>query len=212
MMKFHKPGRLRMLGGTAAVALLGGLSLAFGSAGAAAQPAPPAPPAPPPPSASAPHDGERHEERVIVRTYRSDEHRDQHGDAARERHGSADGERREERRVMVFTDRRGDGHGDAAEHHRRLMEMHGPDGHMMVMSDRDCQDANRSEVNEGTDNNRTRVIVCTRGADGARNPAQQAEALQRARSRLAEDDQIPAEQRQRVLAAIDREIARLRGQ
>ena len=34
MMKFHKPGRLRMLGGAAAIATLGGLSLAFGSAGA----------------------------------------------------------------------------------------------------------------------------------------------------------------------------------
>ena len=203
MMKFHKPGRLRMLGGAAAVVTLGGLSLAFGSA--SAQPAPSAPPAPP--SAAAPHDGERHEERVIVRTM----HNDQHGDAAREHHGSADGERREERHVMIITND-GDGHGDGAEHHRRMMEMHGgPGDHAMVMSDHDCQGANRSEVNEGNDNNRTRVIVCTRSNNGAANPAQQAEALQRARARLAENNEIPAEQRQRVLAAIDREIARLRG-
>ena len=46
MMKFHKPGRLRMLGGGAAIATLGGLSLAFGSAGAVAHPHPSAPPAP----------------------------------------------------------------------------------------------------------------------------------------------------------------------
>jgi len=95
--------------------------------------------------------------------------------------------------------------------HTRMIERHGPGEHMMVMSDHDCQNANRSEVNEGTDNNRTRVIVCTRNANGAGNPAQQAEALQRARARVADDNQIPAEQRQRVLAAIDREIARLRG-
>ncbi len=210
MMKFHKPGRLRMLGGAAAVATLGGLSLAFGSAGVAAQPAPPAPPAPPSAAAPQAHDGERHEERVIVRTYRSDEHRDHQGDGARsERHGG-DGERREEQRVMVLTDRHGNGDGNRDEHHRRMM-VDGPGGRMMVLSDHDCQGATRSEINEGSDDNRTRVIVCTHGNDGARNPAQQVEALQRARARLAEDDQIPAEQRQRVLAAIDREIARLRG-
>jgi beta-lactamase regulating signal transducer with metallopeptidase domain len=210
MMKFHRPGRLRMLGGTAAVAMLGGLSLAFGSAGAAAQPAPPAPPAPPsPPSTSAPHDGDRDDTRVIVRTIRTEEHGDHHEGASSERHGSADGDRHEERRVMIFTNREGDGHGNRSEHLRRMIETHGGDGHMTVMSDADCQDANRSEINEGTDSNRTRVIVCSRGERGERSDAQQAEALQRARARLAEDNQIPAEQRQRVLAAIDREIARL---
>ena len=205
MMKFHKPGRLRLLGGGAAIVTLGGLSLAFGSA--AAQPASPAPPAPP--SAAAPADGERHEERVIVRTYRHDDHGDQHGDAAaRERHGSSgDGERRVERNVRVITM---DGHGGDGQH-VRVMEDHGPGEHMMVMSDHDCQGANRSEVNEGNDNNRTRVIVCTRTRSGDANPGQQAEALQRARDRLANNGEIPSEQRQRVLAAIDREIARLRG-
>lgn len=209
MMKFHKTGRLRLVGGAAVIATLGGFSLAFGSA--AAQPAPPPPPAPPP--AAAPHDSQRHEERVIVRTYRGDERGDRHADGPRERHGSAGGDRREERRVMIFTNRDGDGHGDTGDHHRRMMEMHGGPGgdHMMMMAEGDCQNANRSEVNEGDDHNRTRVIVCTRGGDGARNPAQQAEALQRARARVAEDNQIPAEQRQHVLAAIDREIARLRG-
>jgi hypothetical protein len=198
MMKFHKPGRLRLLGGTAAVVMLGGLSLAFGSA--SAQPAPSAPP-----SAAAPHDGERHEERVIVRTYRSDEHRD-HNTAE---HRGADGDRHVERNVRIITTD-GEGHGDAADHHR-MMEMHG-DHAMVMMSDHDCQSANRSEVSEGNDSNRTRVIVCTRAANGEANPAQQAQALQRARERLAGDSEIPADQRQRVLAAIDREIARLRGQ
>ena len=120
---------------------------------------------------------------------------------------------REERRVLVITDGHGGGDADRDAHHHRMMEMHGGDGHAVaMMSEHGCQDANRSEVNEGNDNNRTRVIVCTRGHDGARNPGQQAEALARARSRLAGNDEIPAEQRQRVLAAIDREIARLRGQ
>jgi hypothetical protein len=145
---------------------------------------------------------------VIVRTIRTEEHGDHHEGASSERHGSADGDRHEERRDMIFTNREGDGHGNRSEHLRRMIETHGGDGHMTVMSDADCQDANRSEINEGTDSNRTRVIICSRG-DGERSSAQQAEALQRARARLAEDNQIPAEQRQRVLAAIDREIARL---
>jgi hypothetical protein len=144
---------------------------------------------------------------VIVRTFRHDEHRG-HGDGARaERRERADGERREERRVHVVTTGEGGGH-----HHRRIIERHGGHGdHLMVMAGEDCRNANRSEVNEGSSTNRTRVIVCTRGDRGERNPAQQAEALQRARSRLAGDDQIPAQHRERVLAAIDREISRLRG-
>lgn len=200
MMKFHKPGRLRLLGGAAAIATLGGLSLAFGSA--AAQPAPPASPAPP--AAGAPANGERHEERVIVRTYRHDGDGDRQG-AAREHHGNADGDRREERNVRIITTDRRDGE------RTRVIERHGPGEHLMVMSDHDCHGANRSEVNEGNDNNRTRVIVCTRSNNGEANPGRQAEALQRARERLAGDNEIPTEQRQRVLAAIDREIARLRG-
>ncbi len=212
MMKFHKPGRLRMLGGAAAIATLGTLSLAFGSADAAAQPAPPAPPAQPsPPAGAAPrHDDHDHgNERVIVRTIHTREHRDGHGDHARSERRSDDGGRREDRRVMVFT-HRGDGHGERAGQHPTIIERHGHGGRMMVMAPEDCEGARRSEVNEGSDTNRTRVIVCSRG--GERSNAQQAEALQRARSRLAGDSDIPAEQRQRVLAAIDREIARLRGQ
>ena len=110
---------------------------------------------------------------------------------------------------MVFEHRDGEGRGDGE--HRRMRERHGPGDHMMMMSMHDCQDAQRSEINEGSDRERTRIVVCTRGG-GERNAAQQTEALQRARARLAENNEIPAEQRQRVLGAIDREIARLRGQ
>ena len=203
MMKFHKPGRLRLVGGAAAIATLGGLSLAFGSAPVAAQQQA-FPPTSTPPQA-APQEP-RHEDRVIVRTIRTDGHGD-HGSAE---HRGADGDRRVERNVRIITT---DGHGDGDGERTRIIERHGSGDHMMVMSDRDCQNANRSEVNEGDDSNRTRIIVCTRNANGAGgNPAQQAEALRRARDRLAGDSEIPADQRQRVLAAIDREIARLRGQ
>jgi len=206
MMKFHKPGRLRMLGGAAAIATLGGLSLAFGTA--VAQPAPPAAPAPP----SAEGQGDRaegHREHVIVRTYRHDEHRDHRDGARGERRSSADGERREERNVRIITT------GDHDGQRIRTVDVRDHDGHEIhsVVVPRDCErGGQRSEVNEGTANNRTRVIICTRGGQNeAANPARHAEALQRARGRLAEDNDIPAEQRQRVLAAIDREISRLRG-
>jgi len=201
MMKFHRPGRLRMLGGAAAIATLGGLSLAFGSAGAAAQPTPPAPP-----SSSAPAEGNHDNTRVIVRTYRTEEHREhQSGSARSGGQSSRDGERREERNVTIVT-RRGDGADPT-------VDVHGPDGQHM-MATRDCEGAGpggRTEVNEGTENNRTRIILCNRGGE-QRSPAQQADALQRARERLSTDSHIPAEHRDRVLASIDREIARLRSQ
>lgn len=211
MMKFHKPGRLRMLGGAAVIATLGGLSLAFGSAGAVAQPSPPAPAAAP--SGHAPHGdaAEGRRERVIVHTIRTDEHRDHRdhrGDgASAERRGGGDGERRVERNVRVITT------GDRDGQRIRTVDVRDHDGHPVhtVVVPRDCdRGGQRSEVNEGTDNNRTRVIVCTRSGAGEGNPAQHAEALQRARERLSNDSDIPSEQRQRVLAAIDRELARLR--
>lgn len=207
MMKFHKPGRLRMLGGATAIATLGGLSLAFGSAGAIAHPHPPAVPEAPAPSA-AHSERDRHEDRVIVHTIRTGEHRDRRGGRARSERRGGDGERHEERRVHVVTT------GDHDGHRIRTVDVHGHDGHPIstVVVPRDCERAgNRSEVNEGDANNRTRVIICTRGG-GERSNAEHAEALQRTRARLAENNDIPGDQRQRVLAAIDREIARLRGQ
>ena len=49
-------------------------------------------------------------------------------------------------------------------------------------------------------------------AAATRRPAQRAEQLQRARDRLAQNDELSAETRARITAQLDREIARLRGQ
>jgi beta-lactamase regulating signal transducer with metallopeptidase domain len=193
MMKFHKPGRLRMFGGAAAIAVLGGLSLAFGSPGAIAQPAPPAPPAPPASSADGNH------ERVIVHTYRTEEHREHRGENAR-----GDSPRREERNVRIITTR-----GDSAD--GGTLDVHGPGDHHTMVAMNGCDGAEgRSEVNEGSGNQRTRIIVCTRG--GERSAAQRIEGLQRAREQLAGDSHVAGEHRDRALAAIDREIARLRNE
>ena len=83
MMKFHKPGRLRMLGGAAAIVVLGGLSLAVGGPGLA-HPHPEQTKQ----DAAAP-DRERREERVIVRTVRHDGP----GDGRHRQHGGAAGHR-----------------------------------------------------------------------------------------------------------------------
>jgi hypothetical protein len=76
--------------------------------------------------------------------------------------------------------------------------------------DSDCGEGQRTDVNEGDDHERTRVILCSRG--GSATPAERAERLRQVRDRLAGDSDLSAEQKARVTAALDREIARLRGQ
>jgi beta-lactamase regulating signal transducer with metallopeptidase domain len=199
MMKFHRPGRLRMFGGAAAIAVLGGLSLALGSPGAVAQPSAPTPPNPP--AASGHDDGDHDRTRVIVRTLRTDDRRDDEHVTRSERRDGDGPARREDRHITIITS-----NGDGP--HAGTTDVRGPgDVHTMIATS-DCPDqAGRSEVNEGDERTRTRIIVCS---SGARSPAQRVESLQRARDRLAADDGVPAEHRQRVTAAIDREIARLR--
>jgi hypothetical protein len=68
-------------------------------------------------------------------------------------------------------------------------------------SDTETKDANG-------DVRRTRVVLCSRGA-----PDQKAslEGLEAARKRIAEDTELNAEQRAKVLAALDAEITRAKG-
>ena len=195
MMNTHRISRPRLLGGGAAVTALVAAGLTLGSPGLAAQQGEAK-------EKSRTESGERHEERIIIRTHRVGD-----GEHAKHReHARGDGERREERRVIIH---RSDGHGEHAdgEGSRRT--------HVIRLGDRDhaisaeCEGGERSEVNEGTDNNRTRVVLCSRGNA---TPAQRAERLRGVRERLANDSELSAEQKQRVLAALDREIARLRGQ
>ncbi|MEA3043621.1 MAG: bla regulator protein blaR1 [Sphingomonadales bacterium] len=187
MMKDHKVSRARMLAGAAATAALAGLGLALGTPGFAQ-------PDPQPQEKAQPRE-ERREERTIIRTYRHDS-----GDAAahREHHadGASDGDRQ---RVIVMTHRGGDGHGAPD------VRVHGPHGDVM---DADCRDAQATNVDETADGERTRIVLCSRGDA---TPAERVERLQRVRDRLAGDSELSAEQKARVTAALDREIARLRG-
>jgi beta-lactamase regulating signal transducer with metallopeptidase domain len=192
MMKFHKPSRLRMIGGSAAILMLGGLSLAIGSPGLALPQA-----APPSGDEAAPARGRR-EERVIVRTVRRDgEAAGQHGAHGGHSGPSGSGD---DPRVIVMTHR-----GDGGGHDGHAVRVLGPDGEINVP---DCDHGQATNVDETSGGQRTRVVLCT---SGNATPAERAERLQRARDRLASDSELSQVQRDRVTAALDREIARLRG-
>lgn len=215
MMKTHKSSRVRMLGGGAAILTLAGVSLALGSPGFA-QPQPPAPPAPSVQSRTdtrtdtntqswSQTDESGHQQRIIIRTERSGDDANAAEHREHMEHMS-DGSGHSER-VIVMT-RHGDGAEGHADHGTMPhIEMHGPHGDVTVPS---CDQGQRDEINEGTEGNQTRIVLCSRG--GEATPAQRAERLQHVRDRLANESELSAEQRARVLAAIDAQIARLRAQ
>lgn len=215
MIKDHRRSPIRMFGGAAAVTALAGAALALGSPSFASQ----GEQAEPPKQDEAEPRRERSEERIIIRTHRIGE-----GEHRRHReHSSAEGRRERgehaghDRRVIVMTHRDGEArHGEQesdGEHRTRRFDMylphggHGGHGGQGVLLATAVCDGERSEVNEGDEH--TRVIVCSRGTASA---AERIERMQRVRDRLAEDGELSAEQRGRVAAALDREIARLRGQ
>ena len=117
-------------------------------------------------------------------------------------HPEGDTKSRTER--VIIMNRKADGPAGDAEHRVRIRR--GEGGEVVIP---DCAPGDRTEVDEGGDNERTRIVLCNRGSA---TPAERAERLQRARDRLAQDSELSAEQRTRITAALDREIARLRGQ
>lgn len=119
--------------------------------------------------------------------------------------------KQEHRERIIIMDRHEDGqaHGQAGQHreHREhsMVIRRGPNGEVVEPN---CGDGERTNVEEGSEGQRTRIILCSRGNV---SPAQRADNLQRARDRLAQDNEISAETRARITAQLDREIARLRG-
>ena len=115
--------------------------------------------------------------------------------------------KQERRERIVIMDRHGEGaaggHADRREH--RVEIRRGPNGEIVGPS---CGEGERTNIEDGSDGRRTRIVLCSRGNA---SPAQRAEHLQRARDRLAQNDELSAETRARITAQLDREIARLRG-
>ena len=194
MMKTHRSSRVRMAAGAAFILGLGGLSLAFGSPTYAHLDGQAGGPEAQGPSSPAPRD--RHVERIVVHSDREET------STTTERHGDSGSDERRER-VIVMTQRRegGGGRADADARHR------GGEMHEIVIPD--CAGGDRDEVSEGTEGNRTRIVLCSRGEG---SPGNRADRLAHVRDRIAGDSELSAEQKARVLAAIDRQIARLRGQ
>jgi len=190
MLKSHRRSPARLFVGGFVLALLGGLGLSVGGAGLAQQASAPEPDAP---QSSAPSEARR-ERRIIIHTDDGDE-------PVVRRHGEGNEVRSE--RVIVRTHRR-DHAGGADDADRPVAMRRERDLELLG-----CDDGQRDEVSEGTEGDRTRIVLCSRGNA---TPAERADRLQHVRDRLARDIELDAGQRARVTAAIDREIARLRGQ
>lgn len=95
----------------------------------------------------------------------------------------------------------------------------GRNAHVMVHGAKCEEAAFKSDVDvetpaEGGKKQRTRVLVCNSDADPAKARAHVLEALTKARANIAEheSERLTTEHRAKALAALDREIARLRGQ
>jgi hypothetical protein len=202
MMKTHRSSRGRMLAGAAAILALGGVSLALGSPGLA-QPDVQTTTQTTPAQPGNTETPQRREERIIIRT-------DHEGHTSSTEHHGAAGAPTERRERIIIMNHDHDGAGNHAvgDQHAMMMHHDGADGHAVVIPD--CAGGQSDEVNEGTENNRTRIVLCSRGAGAT--PAARADQLVHVRERIAGDSELTAEQKARVTAAIDRQIARLRGQ
>jgi hypothetical protein len=108
-----------------------------------------------------------------------------------------DGKPGETRHVEIH--RKGD-KGEGA----HVIRMHGPDGAHMAMAD--C-DGEKTEINEGDDKRKTKILFC---GDKSLTAAQRADKLEEIRRKMAERQAIGAEHRAKVEAALQQEIDRLR--
>lgn len=121
-------------------------------------------------------------------------------------HAEGDGERRSERIIIMNHKAEGGEHRAHGDRSHRMRIRRGADGHLVAP---DCDGGQATNVEDGSGNERTRIVLCSRGNA---SPAERAERLQRARERLAGETELSAETRARITAQLDREIARLRGQ
>jgi hypothetical protein len=119
-----------------------------------------------------------------------------------------DSEKKEEKtveRIVIME------HGKDHKTHKggetRIMRMHSKgDGahHHFVMAD--C-DGDKTEVDEATGKEKTRIILCGKGGLSAEDRVKELEEI---RTRLAQNDHLGAEHRAKIEAALQRAIDRLR--
>jgi beta-lactamase regulating signal transducer with metallopeptidase domain len=124
-------------------------------------------------------------------------------------HPEGDEQRREHR--IIVMEKAGD--GDHSAHRegavRQFTLRRGEDGEVELPEN--CRDGGELvNVDERDGDNRTRFILCGHGDDDS--PAGRAAMLETARERVAASERLNEEQRARILAGLDAEIARLRAQ
>ena len=123
-------------------------------------------------------------------------------------HPEGDEQRREHR--VIIMEKHGD--GDHAEHRegavRQFTLRRGENGEVALPEN--CRDGGELvNLDERSGDQHTRFILCARGDD---TPASTLAMLEMARDRVGESEHLSEEQRARIVARLDEEIARLRAQ
>lgn len=118
-------------------------------------------------------------------------------------HPHPEGDGQSQERIVIMEHKAGEG-GEHAGRDHVMRIRRGPNG-TTVLPDL-CRDGDGeiANVDERTEGQRTRVIMCSHGQADA---ATRLERLQRARERIASNAELTGEHRDRVLEAIDRAIA-----
>lgn len=103
-------------------------------------------------------------------------------------------------------------HPDGGDHHVRVIERGGGERHVRIIGPeglRNC-DGDSSSIDESSDEGRqrTRIMVCSRGGDAS--AAERLERLVEVKERIGAENELSAEHKERVIAALEAEIARLR--
>ena len=128
------------------------------------------------------------------------------------------GEQKQERRIIIMEHRDGAPKAEGAERRERReftlrrdgegnVTRHVLDPEVEARIERCRQGGDSFNVDEGEGDQRTRILLCTQGEGSAAN---RVEALERARERIAANDDLAAETKQRILAQVDQAIARAR--
>ncbi len=119
------------------------------------------------------------------------------------------GDTKQERRIVIMEHKAGEGDSARAGHGTHVMRVRrGPNGEVTVPEGCDSGQP-AANVDERTGEQRTRILLCTRGEASA---ADRLQHLRQARERIAANTELSGEHRARVLAAIDRAIAAAGGQ
>lgn len=120
-------------------------------------------------------------------------------------HPHPEGETKREQRIVIMDHKAGEG-GDHARGDHVFRIRRGPNGEH-VLPENCVNGEPLANVDEQSGDQRTRIFLCSRGTADA---ATRLQHLERARERMAANDELSGEHRERVLAALDRAIAQLR--